>query len=304
MIDILGKRYWYFGLSLLFILPGLIILAVSGLPLSIEFTGGSILEVQIAAGPEPEQLRAVYTSLEIRDPAIQTTGNNTYIIRTTFLDEDKREEMLSTLGATFGDVKLIRYDSVGPSIGEQVTQRAGWAILASSLAVVLFLVYAFRGMSNAPLYGATTFIAIVHDIAVIFSLAGITYLLLGWEINALFLTALLTSIGFSVHDSVVVFDRIRENSHILRRTPYETLVNHSIIQILPRSINTQMMTAEFLLLSLALFGGATLQQLAVILLVGLFSGTYSSLFIAAPLMLVWENSEWKKWFDSKRKATA
>jgi preprotein translocase subunit SecF len=301
MIDILGKRYWYFGLSLLFILPGLIILAVSGLPLSIEFTGGSILEVQIAAGPEPEQLRAVYTSLEIRDPAIQTTGNNTYIIRTTFLDEDKREEMLSTLGATFGDVKLIRYDSVGPSIGEQVTQRAGWAILASSVVVVLFLVYAFRGMSNAPLYGATTFIAIAHDIAVIFSLAGITYWLLGWEINALFLTALLTSIGFSVHDSVVVFDRIRENSHILRRTPYETLVNHSIIQVLPRSINTQMMTAEFLLLSLALFGGATLQQLAVILLVGLFSGTYSSLFIAAPLMLVWENSEWKKWFDNKRK---
>jgi preprotein translocase subunit SecF len=133
--------------------------------------------------------------------------------------------------------------------------------------------------------------------------AGIGGLLLGWQMDALFLTALLTVIGFSVQDKIVVFDRIRENSNILRRLDFETLVNHSIVQTLQRSINTQLMTVEFLLLALALFGGVTLQEFAVILLVGLFSGTYSSIFIAAPILVLWENREWKNWFRRKE-ATA
>ena len=118
----------------------------------------------------------------------------------------------------------------------------------------------------------------------------------GWQVDALFLTALLTVIGFSVQDKVVVFDRIRENSSIYRKLPFERLVNHSIIQTLQRSINTQLMTVEFMLLALALFGGVTLREFAVILLVGLFSGTYSSIFIASSILVVWENREWKKWF--------
>jgi len=128
-------------------------------------------------------------------------------------------------------------------------------------------------------------------------------LLFGWEIDSLFLTALLTVIGFSMQDSIVVFDRIRENANIHRRLEYETLVNHSIVQTLQRSINTQLMTVEFLLLALALFGGVTLQEFAVVLLVGLMSGTYSSIFIAAPILVVWENKEWKTWFGRKE-ATA
>jgi preprotein translocase subunit SecF len=136
----------------------------------------------------------------------------------------------------------------------------------------------------------------LHDVALIFSITAIGGLLFGWEIDSLFLTALLTVIGFSMQDSIVVFDRIRENANIYRRLEYETLVNHSIIQTLQRSINTQLMTVEFLLLALALFGGVTLQEFAVVLLVGLMSGTYSSIFIAAPILVVWENREWKTWF--------
>jgi preprotein translocase subunit SecF len=142
----------------------------------------------------------------------------------------------------------------------------------------------------------------IHDVAVVFSILGWGSLLFGWQIDSLFLTALLTVIGFSVQDKVVVFDRIRENTNVLRRLEYETLVNHSIVQTLQRSINTQLMTVEFLLLSLALFGGVTLQEFAVILLVGLFSGTYSSIFIAAPILVLWEKQEWKTWF--RRRATA
>jgi preprotein translocase subunit SecF len=120
----------------------------------------------------------------------------------------------------------------------------------------------------------------------------------------MFLTALLTVIGFSVQDKIVVFDRIRENTAVLRRLPFEKLVNHSIIQTLQRSINTQLMTVEFMLLALALFGGVTLREFAVILLVGLLSGTYSSIFIAAPALVVWEKKEWRTWFKSGKARTA
>ena len=131
------------------------------------------------------------------------------------------------------------------------------------------------------------------------SLAAIGGKFFGWQVDSLFLTAMLTVIGFSVQDKIVVFDRIRENSGVLRRLPFEKLVNHSIIQTLQRSINTQLMTVEFMLLALALFGGVTLREFAVILLVGLLSGTYSSIFIAAPFLVVWETKEWKNWFGKR-----
>jgi preprotein translocase subunit SecF len=191
---------------------------------------------------------------------------------------------------------VIKFDSVGPSIGKQVTQRATIAIAVASLLVVLFIIWSFRKVENAFRYGVCAILAMVHDIAVIFSITGIGAYFFNWQIDSLFLTALLTVIGFSMQDTIVVFDRIRENANILRRLDYETLVNHSIVQTLQRSINTQLMTVEFLLLALALFGGVTLQEFAVILLVGLLSGTYSSIFIAAPILVLWEKEEWKTWF--------
>jgi preprotein translocase subunit SecF len=304
MIDILGKRYWLFGLSLLVIIPGLLILAFNGLPLSIDFTGGSLVEVRFDNAPAPAEILAVYEDLAIRDATVQTTENNAVIIRSSFLDDATREVVLSRLKEAFGNTELLRYDSVGPAIGEQVTQRAALAVGVAALAVILYIVFTFRGIQHAERYGLMAILAMLHDVAVVFSVAGIGSVLLGWEMDALFLTALLTVIGFSVQDKIVVFDRIRENSTLLRRLPYETLVNHSIVQTLQRSINTQLMTVEFLLLALALFGGVTLQEFAVILLVGLLSGTYSSIFIAAPLLVVWENQEWKTWFGRKADTAA
>ena len=195
-----------------------------------------------------------------------------------------------------GDVTVIRFDSVGPSIGAAVASRAALAVAVAALAVVVYITWAFSKVPNAFRYGVCAVIAMIHDVAVVFSVAGIGALLFDWQIDSLFLTALLTVIGFSVQDKVVVFDRIRENTNIFRRLDYEKLVNHSIVQTLQRSINTQLMTVEFLLLAMALFGGITLQEFAVILLVGLFSGTYSSIFIAAPILVLWENREWTNWF--------
>jgi preprotein translocase subunit SecF len=197
------------------------------------------------------------------------------------------------------EVTVVRFDSVGPSIGRQVASRAALAVAVAALAVVIYITAAFRKVPNAFRYGVCAVIAMVHDVAVVFSIAGIGALLFDWQMDALFLTALLTVIGFSVQDKVVVFDRIRENSNLLRKLEYEKLVNHSIVQTLQRSINTQLMTVEFLLLALALFGGITLQEFSVILLVGLFSGTYSSIFVAAPILVLWEKREWTSWFKRK-----
>ncbi len=305
MIDILSKRYYYFLISVLVIVPGLVILFSQGLPLAIDFTGGSLLEVKFEANstPPPADIVLLYETAGIDDAQVQTTESGTLLIRSSFLDNETRDSVLSAMQTESGSpVEVIRFDSVGPSIGTQVASRAALAVGVAALGVILFITFVFRNVPNAFRYGVCAIIAMAHDVAVVFSIVGLGALYLDWQIDALFLTALLTVIGFSVQDKVVVFDRIRENTQVFRRLNYESLVNHSIVQTLQRSINTQLMTVEFLLLALALFGGVTLQEFAVILLVGLFSGTYSSIFIAAPILVLWENREWESWF--KRKATA
>jgi len=299
MIDILGKRYLYFAISLLVILPGLIILAIWKLPLAIDFTGGSLLEVKFDSGksPQPAEVVILYNELGVEDVQVQTTGEGTLVSKSSFLDDETRGQVVSEMERKFSSiVTVLRYDSVGPTVGKEVASRAALAVSVAALAVIIYITYAFRGIQHAFRYGLCAIIAMVHDVAVVVSLSAIGGHFWGWQIDSLFLTALLTVIGFSVQDKIVVFDRIRENSGILRRLPFEKLVNHSIIQTLQRSINTQLMTVEFMLLALALFGGVTLREFALILLVGLFSGTYSSIFIAAPILVAWENREWRNWF--------
>jgi preprotein translocase subunit SecF len=308
MIDILGKRYWFFALSLLIILPGMILWAMNGLPLAIDFTGGSILEISFDSGKAPvnTEVFKLYQDQGITDVQVQPTGDEAVlIIRTPFLDETQQGTMIKALESTFNDTVTIRTsDSVGPTVGQEVASRAAMAVAIAGLAVVLYVTYAFRGIPHAFRYGICAIIAMLHDILIVMSLANIGGRYFGWQVDSLFLTALLTVIGFSVQDKIVVFDRIRENSSVLRRLPFEKLVNHSIIQTLQRSINTQLMTVEFMLLALALFGGITLREFAVILLVGLLSGTYSSIFIAAPILVVWETKEWRTWFKTNKTKTA
>lgn len=302
-MNILGKRYYFFALSLLIIVPGLIILFISGLPLSIDFKGGSLLEVKFYnQSPAPGDVLTTYNDSNIKDTQVQTNSTGSYVIRSEFLSNETRDAILTALTDKYGELEVIRFDSVGPSIGEQVTSRASLAVAVSSLLVVLFIAWSFRGVQNALRYGICAILAMIHDVAIIFAITAYGSKFLGWEIDALFLTALLTVIGFSMQDTIVVFDRIRENTSIYRRLNFETLVNHSIVQTLQRSINTQLMTVEFLLLALIMFGGVTLQEFASVLLIGLLSGTYSSIFIAAPILVLWENREWQNWFGRSNAA--
>ncbi|RPI83955.1 MAG: protein translocase subunit SecF [Chloroflexi bacterium] len=306
MINILGKRYLFFGVSLMIIIPGLI-LAAMGLPFSIDFTGGSYLEVRFESGNTPPHadVELLYNEYGIQDVQIQSKEGGIIVARSEFLDDEIRSGIESGLESRFNDeVTVLRFESVGPTVGREVALRAGGAVAVAALAVVIYITFAFRGIPHAFRYGICAIIAMLHDVAVVISLAAIGGRLFGWQIDALFLTALLTVIGFSVQDKIVVFDRIRENTKVHKRLEFEKLVNHSIIQTLQRSINTQLMTVEFMLLALALFGGVTLREFSVILLVGLLSGTYSSIFIAAPALVVWENQEWKRWFGRKTEVPA
>jgi len=309
-MNIIKNRYLYFLISLLVIIPGIIFMIINWvnegrpLPLGIDFTGGSLLEVQFTGTrPSPAQVQEAFSNYAPgSDPVIQPLGTDSYAIRSRTIDDATKGQIVTELQNLSGAaVNTLAFSSVSAAIGAEVARAAGIAILMAATAILLYIWYAFRGVEHAFRYGTAAIMAMLHDVLVVLGFEAMLAYFLGWEADALFLTALLTVIGFSVHDTIVVFDRIRENSHIYRRLPYETLVNHSIVQTLDRSINTQL-TVMFTLFALVLFGGDSIRHFVIILLVGIFSGTYSSIFNASPILVVWENQEWKTWF--RRPATA
>lgn len=301
MIQIVKHRYLYFLISLIVILPGFLALIAWGLPLAIDFTGGNLLEVRFESGelPQTSEVVLLYEDMGFSDTLVQTSGDDILIIRSQTMSEDMVNQMVQRMEEQFNTTLVVnRSDSVGPSVGQEVATRAAGAVGLAALGIMFYITYSFRGVPHALRYGIAAILAMLHDILVVVGVEAILGYFLGWQVDALFLTALLTVIGFSVHDSIVVFDRIRENSLVYRRLSYEEMVNISIVQTLARSINTQL-TVMFTLFALALFGGVTIRHFVIILLVGILSGTYSSIFNAAPILVVWENKEWKNWFRRK-----
>lgn len=300
------------------IVPGIIFMAIhwistkeGPLALGIDFRGGSLLEVQFAGTlPSINDIQTVYdqyqstTGQSLSDLIIQPLGTDSYSITSKQIDDATKGKIVAAMEAKTGaTITVQNFTSVSASVGAEVTNAAGFAILMAALAILLYIWYAFREVEHPIRYGTAAIIAMLHDVFVVLGVEAMLGYFLGWEADALFLTAVLTVIGFSVHDTIVVFDRIRENANIYRRVEYERMVNHSIVQTLDRSINTQL-TVMFTLFALALFGGDTIRHFVIILLVGIFSGTYSSIFNASPILVVWENQEWKTWFKRKEAATA
>jgi preprotein translocase subunit SecF len=299
-MNIVGKRYWFFGLSLLIIIPGLIALLLFGLPLAIDFTGGSLLELQLTSAPPAEDtIRSIYAQHGVEVDAVQNVGQNGLQIRSQEMSDQTRADILSALRVQDSQFTELQFSSVSASISAEVVKQAVLTVFIATCGILLYLWYAFRQLPHAFRYGAAAVLAMLHDVAVVVGTAAILGKLFGWEVNALFLTALLTVIGFSVHDTIVVFDRIRENLAHQHNLTYEAIVNYSIVQTLTRSINTQL-TAFFMLLALALFGGLSIVHFVVVLIIGILSGTYSSILNAAPILVVWENREWRTWFRRRR----
>ena len=319
MHTIVKHRYWWFLISILVIVPGLISLVINGLRLGVDFSGGALWNVQFIER-QPGQLSTTdiataFTQQGFTDARVQLTDANVdgkpvteALVRTKRLSADAPEaeqrKVLDALKAQYGEVRLASLQSVGETVSAESTRSAVIAVIGASIAILLYLTIAFRKAPHPIRYGVCAILAMLHDVLLVVGVASILGVVMGLEVDALFLTALLTVISFSVHDTIVVFDRIREN--LIHRRPSETfdeIVNHSIVQTLPRSINTQL-TTFFTLTALLLFGGATIQHFVLILLIGLLSGTYSSIFNAAQLLVVWEHREWENWFGGKKQSTA
>jgi len=308
--NIVGRRYWWFALSGLIIIPGLAAMIIStvqtGGPLkpAIDFTGGTLWELTNFQQPlDLGAVREIMTKNGFGDAALQTSekaGQQGLMIRAKHIGSEDKATIEADLKERFGGYTELRFESVGPAIGEEVAQRAQWAVGLAALGILLYISWAFRQVPNPLRYGACAIIALLHDVLVVIGLFSIFGLIFGIEIDALFLTALLTGpIGFSVHDTIVVFDRIRENRKRYPNENFERLVNHSILQTLDRSINTTL-TVLFTLTALFLFGGVTIRNFVLALLIGITTGAYSSIFNASCLLVVWENGEIGRFFRRLR----
>jgi preprotein translocase subunit SecF len=289
MIDIIGKRKIYYAISIIFIVASATALLLWGLKFGIDFKGGSILEVSYPNNnrPETEKIAESLKPLNLSDLRVSSIGGNGASFRFRETDESTHQEIMKILNAD--GVEERRFSSIGPTVGAELKQKSIKAIVIVLLGISLYIAWAFRKVShplNSWRYGAATLAALFHDLIIpigLFSVLGHFY---DVEIGTNFIVALLVTLGFSVHDTIVVFDRIRENLKRYESLDFVPLVNKSVNETVVRSINTSL-TVLLTLLALFVFGGGELKYFILALIVGIFSGTYSSIFIASPLLVSW-----------------
>jgi preprotein translocase subunit SecF len=297
-MNIIGKRNWYFLVSLLIIIPGIISLFVFGLNLSIDFTGGSRLTFSLqkqATTEEVGKIRSAFENEKIKVSTIEKS-NNLVFVRTQPIDQVQDTKIVNKLKSEIKEFKQEEFETIGPTIGAETTSNAVKAVIIASLLIVLYITLSFRKVpkpASSFRFGICAIIALVHDVLVVMGAFAIFGHFFGVEIDSLFVTAILTVIGFSVHDTIVVFDRIRENLKRRGAMNFPQIVNDSILQTIDRSLNTSL-TVILVLLAMLLFGGESIKWFVVALLVGITTGTYSSIFIAAALLVVWQNWSQKK----------
>lgn len=300
-LNIVKNKKLYFLISGLVIIPGLISLVLFGLKLSIDFTGGSKIEYQTTKSFSTQQIKSAVEAEKIKYEGLQRVSDNSFIVRTESINQAKKNEVTKELAKFDSKIKEKSFTTVGPTIGAETELNALKAVGLASIAIMLYIAFAFRKVSKPVAswkYGLCAIAALLHDILIVVGVFSILGWLLGVEIDSLFITALLTVMGFSVHDTIVVFDRIRENLSKNYNTPFEDVVNHSLLETLNRSLNTSF-TVIIVLFTLLLFGGESIRWFAAALLIGIVSGTYSSIFNASQLLIVWY--EWDKKHKSKAK---
>lgn len=301
MLNIVGKRYWYFALSLIIIIPGTISLLLFGLKLGTDFTGGTEIQFDVPAAGQSAQitgvLRQVTNTVDFVQPIVSNNcpPHCLYLARTKQLTLKQYTRVQALSKHVWKTGGPVQQTSVSGTISSQLTKQAIIAVAIAALAVLLYISFAFRNAPHPFRFGVAALIAMLHDVLVVLGIFAILGKLLNVEIDAPFVTAMLTIIGFSVHDTIVIFDRIREN--IARRTgdPFDVIVNHSILQSFVRSINTSF-TVVLTLLAVFLFTGQSIRYFVLAMLIGIISGTYSSIFNASQILVVWHNHEIGRFF--------
>lgn len=290
--DLMKYKFWYLAFSGLVIIPGLIALGVFGLKTSIDFTGGSVLKFSRQEKTwDKNSVEQIFKekSVEIASINIEDAGKS-ISIRTKPIDANKNEEIKVAVVSS-ASIQQTSFETVGPSIGAETVKKSLVAFVIACAGIVLYIAYAFRNVPqpfSSLRFGVSAILAMIHDALVVLGVFSIFGHFKGVEIDPMFITALLTIIGFSVHDTIVVFDRVRENLGRFKGKSIEWIANYSILETMRRSIATSA-TVAITLTALFVFGGASIKWFVLALLIGVISGTYSSIFNATPILVIWEN---------------
>lgn len=292
MPDLIGKRFRFFLISGVVILIGIVSLSVFGLKAGVELSSGSILTVRFEQQVSTDELKEELAELGLANAIVQTTGLGDFLIRSK-LTTDEKGQLEADLEAEFGPLQELDFVFVDPIVARQTANIAGIAVAVAAVGILLYVTWAFRRMPKPFRFGTCAIIALLHDALVALGVFSIIGAILGWEVNLMFITGILAVIGYSVNNTVVIFDRIRENLLSNPKLGFEQVVNKSLLESLTRSLNTSL-TTMIVVLALLLFVGADLQNFAIVLLIGVIAGTFSSLFIAPSLLVVWEKREWKR----------
>lgn len=294
-MNIIKYKNIFYIISGIIIIPGFVSLLMWGVPLGIDFTGGSRIELTSSSKVNANDVSKIVTSTNETLHSAQIEENS-IILRTSPLEQKQKDNLIKELQKKDSEIKEKSFETVGPTVGGETKNKAILAVIIASIIITLFIAWAFRGVSRPVAswkFGVCAIIALLHDLLLILGIFSVLGKVFGVEVDALFITAILTIMGFSVHDTIVVFDRIRENLRKNTNLPFHEVVNNSILETFNRSLNTSI-TVVLVLSTLLLFGGKSIQWFILALLIGIISGTYSSIFNAAPMLVTWYE------FDKKR----
>lgn len=288
----------WFVISGVLLAASIAAVALFGLRAGIDFRGGLAADLRFESDVNAQRVGEELRSAGFADAVVQPLGDKEILIKSGALDQDQTSKLKATLQEKFGSFEEVSFDSVGPTIGRELARRAYWQVILVVLGIVLYIAYAFRKIGQtakrtqvkAWQLGVATVIALIHDLAIPLGLFALLGHYRGVEVDGLFITALLTVLGFSVHDTIVVFDRIRENLQKYPHKSLATLIDYSVSSTLARSINTSS-TLIFVLIAMLLFGGQSIFYFVLALLVGVTFGTYSSIFIASPILYLWHRNK-------------
>lgn len=295
MFNVVKNRNYFFGFSLLLTILSIISIFTWKLNLSIDFRGGSNIEISLPNAEENlNKIREIGRESGLKIDSVRTSDNNKVIIRTDDLSTNEHSLFIENLKSEFSDkVAEENYQTVGPVVSRDLTNKTIRSVVIASIAIILYIAYAFRRIpkpASSWRFGLAAVAALIHDLIITTGFVSIVGHFYSWmQVDALFITALLTIMGFSVHDTIVIFDRLRENLIRKPESDIETLTNDSIIQTLSRSINTSL-TTILVLTALFLIGGESIRHFVLILIAGITFGTYSSIFIASNILVVWSKN--------------
>jgi preprotein translocase subunit SecF len=288
MIDIVNKRNWFFLLSLLLLIPGIISMIGFGFRLGIDFSSGTVMTLRFSPAVEQATLRDQMAQLGYPDATIQKTSGGDYLIRTKDINTDQKVALLAGLKSGLKTEVTVRdFNTVSPLVAGEVARNAAIAVGIASLFMIIYIAFAFRHMPSPFKWGFSAVIALLHDVLIVMGIFSILGWAIGFQVDSMFITAMLTIVGYSINNTCVVYDRIRENVRKGISKDFAVTVNASILETMARCINCSL-TVLLTCLAIYLFGGITIQQFIMALLVGVVIGVYDSIFVAGPLLVLWD----------------